>query len=122
MSEKKNDPRYADPSTGPDLMMAEMEKRKTEKPTTKTYTEDEVKKMQEDAVEAERKRIASIDEGFSDSSRETVISSNDPLYQEKWKAWKNASKRHAARGQDWSEKAFKETLAYGDKARKASPL
>jgi len=120
----KEDKKYSDPKDpkAPLLLMEEMEKRIGG--TSKTYTEDEVKTMKEEAIEAERKRIESIDTGAGGNNlpaQSFETSLEDPLVQAQWKEWQKASKRPGARG-DWSQKEFLKTLKYGETQRKASPL
>ncbi len=110
------DPKYRDKVTGPGLLAAEMRERKSVKSTDKeTYTKEEVEQMKKDAIDAEQKRIASIDQGLTDSSVTPTAGANTPEYKEGLRVFQMAGKR---KGQTWTEQDYKEILLYGKTARK----
>lgn len=73
--------KYAQAVNGPELVMEELDKRLTSNNKKKTYTEEEVNRIREEAAEQERKRIESIDEGTgSDASRRKVNVNTNKQY------------------------------------------
>ena len=114
---------FADPNNpeAPKMLSAEMKKRKiSQTKRVKEYTEDEIKRLQEEAVMKERERINSIDEGITSSSGTTQSSraSKDPVYKKGLELFIEGGRR---KGKKWAEKDYQEILEYGNKLGKASP-
>ena len=111
----KEDKKYSDPNTGPELMSVEMKKRKSGKESKETFTKEEVDQMKKEAIEAEQQRVASIDQGITSSVANT-ISDSTPEYKEGLRVFIAAGKR---KGMAWTDKDYKEILKYGRDARRA---
>ena len=73
-------------------------------------------KMVKEQVDAENKRIASIDTPPTNSGVDSVNAFDDPVVKAQWDAWVIASKRPAAKanGEDWSKAEFLKTLKHGE--------
>jgi hypothetical protein len=111
------DERYSDPNNGPDLLAAEMKKRKSIKTEEKdTYTKEEVEQMKKEAIEKEAQRLASLDTGLTNSSVNLTGGEGETeLYKQGLKLFITAGKR---KGLNWSEQDYKDTLKYGRTARR----
>src|SRR3990167_1271598 len=107
--------KYQFSENGPELVMAEMEKRLgVTGGGKKTYTEEEVNKIRADAVRAEQDRQSAIDVGNgSTRGGSTHVDNNgrskDPNYQKGLRMYLYAGKKH---GQNWTEGDYKESLKY----------
>ena len=83
----ENQDKYMGAPDGPELVMAEMEKRMV-KPSNgkdkKTYTEEELDQIVKEKMEMEKQRIASIDNGTGSSAGKPKpsVRDSDPAYQQ----------------------------------------
>jgi hypothetical protein len=64
--------KYVESVNGPELVMQEMDKRKSENKKTITLTEEELQKRIKEAAVAEAQRIANLDEGLTSSGGKKV--------------------------------------------------
>lgn len=83
-----SDSKYISEANGPELVMAEMEKRLSvkapdQKTTKKVYTEEEVKQMIEEAKADESKRANAVDQGISSSAGKPGTFTNKNKYEAK---------------------------------------
>lgn len=82
-----SDEKFLKAPNGPELVMQEMTKRLSDKNEKETYSAEEVEKMKQDAIEAERQRLEQVDTGAGTStagagSKGSSKMSKDPMYQE----------------------------------------
>ena len=109
----KENPSFSNPENGPELLAAEMKRRKTQTQSNvdkTTFTKEDVEMAKQQAAEAERQRLASIDTGLTSSVTTATLSKGSPIYQEGLKLFIQAGKR---RGHQWTEKDYQDTLDYG---------
>ena len=103
--------KYTESVNGPELVMAEMEKRLGKSEEKKTYTLEEVEQAKREAAEMERNRLSGIDEGMSSTTKSTstATTTGKPkgFSQEGLEKFIEAGKRA---GEAWSEKDYIDIL------------
>jgi len=66
-------PKLGEVANGAELVMAEMEKRQSKKPAKLEVDENWIAKIRQEGAEAERQRLASIDEGVGSTRKKVVV-------------------------------------------------